>query len=182
VRDQLCAINCARSKMRDQLCAINCAAINCARSNVRDQPCAINCAAINCARSTVRDQLCAIKDARSTVRDQLCAINRPRTTLAIKSYLQALTIQTGQTREKNIPVKKMWQKKSLAKLQSDTLWRQELQKLQSMQSTIDSLADFCDMASKPKALINQDTKISDNVLALQRNITQKQQGQWQLRR
>jgi hypothetical protein len=30
-----------------------------------------------------------------------------------------------------------------------------------MQSTIDSRADFCDMASKPKATINQETVISD---------------------
>jgi hypothetical protein len=49
----------------------------------------------------------------------------------IKIHLQALTIQTGQTRENNIThSKKMWQKKSLAKLQSDTLRRQELQKSQ----------------------------------------------------
>jgi hypothetical protein len=73
--------------------------------------------------------------------------------------LQAPTIQTGQTRENNITVKKMWQKKSLAKLQSDTLRRQELQKSQSMQSTIDSRADLRDMASKPKATINQETEI-----------------------
>jgi hypothetical protein len=70
----------------------------------------------------------------------------------------------------------MWQKKSIAKLQSDTLWRQELQKSQSMQSTINSRADFQDMALKPKASFNQETKISDNVLSIQRNITQKQQG------
>jgi hypothetical protein len=73
----------------------------------------------------------------------------------IKSHLQAPTIQTGQTRENNITFKKMWQKKSLAKLQSDTLGRQELQKSQSMQSTIDFRADFSDMAFKPKATINQ---------------------------
>jgi hypothetical protein len=67
---------------------------------------------------------------------------------AIKTYLQAPSIQTGHTRENN-NTEKMWQKKSLAKLQSDTLRRQELQKSQSMQSTIDSRADFRDiMASK----------------------------------
>jgi hypothetical protein len=48
----------------------------------------------------------------------------------------------------------MWQKKSLAKLQLDTTRRQVLQKSQSMQSTIDSRADFCDLASKTKATIN----------------------------
>jgi ABC-type uncharacterized transport system ATPase subunit len=98
---------------------------------------------------------------------------------AIKRYLQAPTIQTRQTRENNITVKKMRQKKSLAKFQSDTLRRQELQKSQSMQSTIDSL---CDKAPKLKATINQKTEISYNVLSLQCNITQKQQAQWQLRR
>jgi hypothetical protein len=56
----------------------------------------------------------------------------------------------------------MWQKKSLAKLQSDTLRRQKTQKSQSMQSTIDSLADFRDMPLKPMATINQETEISDN--------------------
>jgi hypothetical protein len=55
----------------------------------------------------------------------------------IKSYLEAPTIETGQTRENNNTLKKMWQKKSLALLQSDTLRRQELQNSQSMQSTID---------------------------------------------
>jgi hypothetical protein len=58
----------------------------------------------------------------------------------------------------------MWQMKSLAKLQSDTLRRQELQKSQSMQSTIDSRADFRDMAPKSKATLNQETETSDNVL------------------
>jgi hypothetical protein len=89
---------------------------------------------------------------------------------AIRSHLQAPTIQTRQTREDS--KKYLWQKKSLAKLQSDTLWRQELQKLQSMESTIDSRADFHDMASnKPKAKINQKTEISDKVLPLQRGIS-----------
>jgi hypothetical protein len=97
----------------------------------------------------------------------------PRAT--IKSYLQAPTIQIRQTRENNITVKKKAD-------QLDTLRRQELQKLQSMQSTIDSRADFRDMASKPKATINQETEISDNVLPLQCNITLKQQEQWQPRR
>jgi hypothetical protein len=100
----------------------------------------------------------------------------------IKSHLQAPTIQTRQTEEINITLKKMWQKKSLANFQSDTLRRQELRKSQSMQSTIDSRADSRDMASKPKATINQETDIGDNVLPLQRNFTQKQQGQWQHRR
>jgi hypothetical protein len=90
--------------------------------------------------------------------------------------MQAPTIQTGQTRENDITVNKMWQKKSLAKLQSDTLRHQELQKSQSM-STIDSRADFRDMASKLKATINQETEISDSTFPLQRNITLKQQGQ-----
>jgi hypothetical protein len=72
----------------------------------------------------------------------------------IKSHLQAPTIQTGQTRENNSTVKKMWQKKSLAK------------KSQSMQSSIDFRADFRDMAPKPKATINQETEISDNVLSV----------------
>jgi hypothetical protein len=89
----------------------------------------------------------------------------------IKSFLQAPTIQTGQTRGNDITVKKMWQKKSLAKLRSDTLWRQELHKSQSMQRTIDSRADFRDMAFKPKATTNQETELSDNVRSLQRNIT-----------
>jgi O6-methylguanine-DNA--protein-cysteine methyltransferase len=101
---------------------------------------------------------------------------------AIKSYLQTPTIQTRQTRDNNITVKKMWQKKSLAKIQSDTLRRQELQKSQCMQSTIDSRTAFRDMASKLKATINQETEICDNVLPLQSNITQKQQGRWQLKR
>jgi hypothetical protein len=43
---------------------------------------------------------------------------------------------------------------TLEKLQSDTLWRQELQKSLSMQSTIDSRADFCDMTPKLKVTIN----------------------------
>jgi hypothetical protein len=47
---------------------------------------------------------------------------------------------------------------------------------------IDSRPDFHDMAPKPKATINQETEISDNVPPIQRNITQKQQGQWQLLR
>jgi hypothetical protein len=96
---------------------------------------------------------------------------------AIKSYLHAPTIQIRQTRENNITVKKMWQKKSLAKLQSDSLGCQELQKSQSMQATIDSRADFRDMASNPKETIDQETEISDNVFPFQCNIYRKQQGQ-----
>jgi hypothetical protein len=39
-----------------------------------------------------------------------------------------------------------------------------------MHGTIDSRADFRDVAPKPKTTINQETEISDNVLAIQRNI------------
>jgi hypothetical protein len=45
----------------------------------------------------------------------------------------------------------------------------------NMQGNIYSRADFRDMALNPKTTNNQETKISDNFLPIQRNITQKQQ-------
>jgi hypothetical protein len=94
---------------------------------------------------------------------------------AIKSYLQAPTIQIRQTRENNITVKKNVAEEEPCKASIGYSSASRTSEVAIYVESIDSRADFRDMASKPKPTINQETEISDNVLPLKCNITHKQQ-------